>query len=67
MLDLDPSAAFDTVDLQSRQTVFCPRDVVSRLERLGLDVLVSRRSRDVPKVSSRSRLRQLCDVSVSVS
>jgi hypothetical protein len=29
MLDLDLSAAFDTVDLQSRQTFFCPTDVVS--------------------------------------
>jgi hypothetical protein len=29
MLDLDLSAAFDTVDLQSRQKVFCPRNVGS--------------------------------------
>jgi hypothetical protein len=40
MLDLDLSATFDTVDLQSRQIVFCPMDVVflrtSRSRLLGL-------------------------------
>jgi hypothetical protein len=56
MLDLDLSAAFDIVDLQSRQSFFCPTDVVSvRTSR-------SRRLETVlrpTKVLSRSRLGQL--------
>jgi hypothetical protein len=50
MLDLFLSATFDIVDFQSRHTVFCPREVVS---------VRTSRSRDLPKVSSRSRLGQL--------
>jgi hypothetical protein len=41
-------------------TQFFVQGMWSRLERLSLDFFVSRRSRDLPKVSSRSRLRQVC-------
>jgi hypothetical protein len=51
MLDLDLRAAFETADLQSRQAVFCPRDVIS--------FRTSRSRRLDPETYPRSRLGQL--------
>jgi hypothetical protein len=58
LLDLDLSAAFDTVDLQSRLTVFSLKGWVS---------VSTSRSRDLPKSRLGLVSNNLANVSVSVS